>query len=239
MTTYSLLCPTRSRATRAVDFAESAIRTAKHPERLELLFYLDDNDPELQSYYKGMDALKGRLVEAGNIQITEGPEVGVPRATNVLANKSKSEIIMYTSDDQVYIDHGWDSRLDKEVAKYPDRIFCIWFNDGWESEKFCTFPIVSRQWIETLGYFLFPFFEHFFTDTWIWMLAKSVDRAIYIPDVLIEHRHWKIGKSEKDETYERNATFNGDSRHARDWAVIDQFECYFLADVKLLQNSIR
>ena len=71
------------------------------------------------------------------------------------------------------------------------------------------------------------------------MLAKSVDRAIYIPDVLIEHRHWKIGKSEKDQTYERNATSNGDSRHARDRAVIDQFERYFLADVKLLQASIR
>jgi len=57
--------------------------------------------------------------------------------------------------------------------------------------------------------------------------------------VLIEHRHWKIGKSEKDETYQRNATSNGDSRHARDRAVIDQFERYFLADVKLLENSIR
>ena len=70
------------------------------------------------------------------------------------------------------------------------------------------------------------------------MLAKSVDRAIYIPDVLIEHRHWKIGKSEKDETYERNATSNG-SRHARDRSVIDKFERYFLADVKLLQDFIR
>ena len=238
MTTYSLLCPTRSRAARAVEFAESALRTAKHPERLELLFYLDDNDPELESYYSGVDALKLRLAGAGNIQIIEGPEVGVPRATNALAYKSKSEIIMYTSDDQVYIDHGWDSRLDQEVAKYPDRIFCIWFNDGWESENFCTFPIVSRKRIEILGYFLFPFFEHFFTDTWIWMLAKSVDRAIYIPEVLVEHRHWKIGKSEKDKTYERNATFEEDSRHSRDRAVIDQFERYFLADVKLLQNSM-
>ena len=101
MTTYSLLCPTRGRATRAVEFAESAIRTAKHPERLELLFYLDDNDPELQSYYSGMNALKERLNGTENIRITEGPEIGVPGATNELAKKAKSEIIMYASDDQV------------------------------------------------------------------------------------------------------------------------------------------
>ena len=51
---------------------------------------------------------------------------------------------------------------------------------------------------------MFPFFKHFFIDTWVWMLAKSVDRAIYIPDILVEHRHWKAGKAAKDETYNRN-----------------------------------
>ena len=70
------------------------------------------------------------------------------------------------------------------------------------------------------------------------MLAKSVDRAIYIPEVLAEHRHWKNGKSDKDKTYERNATSRGDSRHARDRALIDKFERYFLADVKLLQEAM-
>ena len=146
---------------------------------------------------------------------------------------------MYSSDDQVYVDGGWDYRLDEEVAKYPDKIYCVWFNDGWEAENFCTFPIVSSQWIETLGYFMFPFFEHFFIDSWIWLLAKSLDRAIYIPEILVEHRHWKIGKSEKDDTYERNATSLGDDRHARDRAIIDKFERYFYADVELLKSLMR
>ena len=70
------------------------------------------------------------------------------------------------------------------------------------------------------------------------MLAKSIDRAIYIPEILVEHRHWKIGKSEKDETYERNATKENDSRHARDRALINKFERYFLADVDLLKNTM-
>ena len=86
---------------------------------------------------------------------------------------------------------------------------------------------------------MFPFFEHFFIDSWIWLLAKSLDRAIYIPEILVEHRHWKIGKSDKDETYERNATSLGTSRHARDRAIIDKFERYFHADVELLKSVIR
>ena len=239
MTTYSLLCPTRGRAKRAVEFAESAINTASQPERLELMFYIDNNDPELSSYHTGINALRTRVDKTIKIEITEGPQVGVPHATNILANKSHSDIIMYSSDDQVYVDGGWDYRLDEEVAKYPDNIYCVWFNDGWEAENFCTFPIVSSQWIETLGYFMFPFFEHFFIDSWIWLLAKSLDRAIYIPEILVEHRHWKIGKSEKDDTYERNATSLGDDRHARDRAIIDKFERYFYADVELLKSLMR
>ena len=122
--------------------------------------------------------------------------------------------------------------------KYPDEIYCMWFNDAWESQKFCTFPIVSKKWVKELGYFMFPFFKHFFIDTWVWMLAKSVDRAIYIPDILVEHRHWKAGKAEKDETYNRNITTATNSRHARDREIMDNFERYFVADVGLLEGLI-
>ena len=71
------------------------------------------------------------------------------------------------------------------------------------------------------------------------MLAKCVDRAIYIPEIVVEHRHWKTGKVAKDETYRQNETKPDDSRYIRDREVIDRFERYFLADVELLQNSMK
>ena len=118
----------------------------------------------------------------------------------------------------------------------------MWFNDGWEAGNFCTFPILSRRWVEILGYLQFPFFEHFFADAWIWMLAKAVGRDHYIDDVQVEHRHWKTGKSDMDATYQRHATDHDnspeDSRHARDRAVIDKFERYFLADVEALKGAM-
>lgn len=171
-----------------------------------------------------------------HISLTIGPAIGVPAAVNLLIQKTDADVFMVANDDQVYIDTGWDVRLDQETAKHPDGIYCIWFNDDWESQNFCTFPIISRKWVETLGYMIFPFFEHFFGDSWIWMLAKSVDRAIYLEDVLVEHRHWKSGKGTMDETYRRNSTDGENSRHARDRAVIDKFERYFLADVDALKK---
>ena len=168
-----------------------------------------------------------------------GPSIGVPRAANRLFEKSNADIFLTSNDDQVFIDQDWDLRLDIEINKFPDNIFCIWFNDNWESQKFCTFPIVSRKWIETLGYLQFPFFEHFFTDAWIWMLAKSIGRDHYIDDLIVEHRHWKTGKSKKDSTYAKHLTIEGKSQHARDRSIIDKFERYFVADVEALKNAMR
>jgi hypothetical protein len=70
------------------------------------------------------------------------------------------------------------------------------------------------------------------------MLAKAVGRDHYIADVVVEHRHWKTGKAEKDSTYEKHLTTEDDSRHARDRAVIDKFERYFHADVEALKNAM-
>lgn len=240
MQRYALLCPTRGRPERAAEAARSAFQTAAKPERIEYLYYVDSDDPDLAAYQSMVPILADELAGlGGKVELTVGPPVGVLKAFNKLTESTDADVFMVATDDQIFVDADWDLRLDLETAKFSDGIYCMWFNDNWESKNFCTAPIVSRVWIETLGYFLLPLFEHFFADAWIWMLAKAVDRAVYIPDILVEHRHWKSGKAEMDETYERNASQPGDSRHARDRAVIDRFERYFLADTELLQKSMK
>ena len=201
------------------------------------MLWVDDDDSTAGDYEKAVADLKVEF-SSSDISLRFGPSVGVPKAANNLYDDTTADIVMTSNDDQVFIDNGWDDRLDLEIAKYPDGIFCMWFNDKWESENFCTFPVISRRWIETLGYLQFPFFEHFFVDAWIWMLAKAVGRDHYIADVVVEHRHWKTGKAEKDSTYEKHLTTEDDSRHARDRAVIDKFERYFHADVEALKNAM-
>ena len=202
------------------------------------MLYIDDDDLALKKYDSNISNIQKQFSHS-SISIMHGPPIGVPRAANILFERSTADVFLTSNDDQVFIDHDWDLRLDSEIAKFPDNIFCIWFNDNWESKKFCTFPIVSRKWIETLGYLQFPFFEHFFTDAWTWMLAKSVGRDHYIDDLIIEHRHWKNGKSKKDLTYEKHLTTEGESRHARDRSIIDKFERYFHADVEALKNVMQ
>ncbi len=218
------------------NFVHSAFKTAASPDRIEVLLYIDNDDESLRGYETNIKALEGTF-GSKNINPIFGPSIGVPRAANKLFEHSTGDIFLTSNDDQVFMTYGWDERLDSEILKYPDGIYCLWFNDNWESNNFCTFPIVSRKWIETLGYLQFPFFEHFFADAWLWMLAKSVNRAIYLDDVTVEHRHWKTGKSIMDDTYEKHLTTEDGSIYNRDRAIIDKFERYFLADVEALKSK--
>ena len=49
----SICCPSRGRPTLAKRMAESAINTAKN-KNIEILFYLNDDDTELENYKKAL-----------------------------------------------------------------------------------------------------------------------------------------------------------------------------------------
>ena len=124
-----------------------------------------------------------------------GEPIGISKAWNELAQQCRGNLLIMAADDQIYNTVGWDTRLDEEVQKYPDRIFCMWFNEGHWGEKLCTFPIVSRHWYATLGYFTTGIFECLYDDLWITDLAHRVDRLHYIGLVYWSGiLAWYIGK---------------------------------------------
>ena len=199
----SLLCPTRQRPNQALRLILTVLATADLPERVEVLFYIDADDPTREEYIKQFQSRASDLQRLSRCLFIVGDPIGISKAWNELAEKSQGDLLIMAADDQVYNTVGWDTLLDEEIQKYPDRIFCMWFNEGHWGEQLCTFPIVSRQWYSTLGYFTTGIFECLYDDLWITDLAKRVDRLHYIPDILTEHFHWSYGKSEIDATYER------------------------------------
>lgn len=199
--TISLLCPTRGRAAQAMRLALSVVQTASQPERIELLFYVDSNDPEKVTYEKALQQHKSQLDRLRRCLVVVAEPIGISKAWNILAAVSQGSLLVMAADDQTYNTTGWDDRLLAEIQRFPDEIFCMWFNEGHWGENLCTFPIVSRKWCVTLGYFTTGLFECLYDDLWIMDLAQRLDRLHYIPDVLTEHLHWSYGKSEIDETY--------------------------------------
>ena len=164
-----------------------------------------------------------------------GQTLRTPLLNNILADRAQGNILMITNDDQVFIDQGWDASIDAETKQFPDDIYCMWFNDGRYQDKICTFPILSRKWIDTLGYIEPVLFEHFNCDLWTWQIAKIINRTHYISDIRVDHLHPDTGKSTADTTTERN--LKGEKPQI-DKAIFAKFERYRILDASLLQNVI-
>ena len=136
----SILTPTRGRPAGALRLFETAHETAENPDQLECLFYVDEDDPELSGY-----------VDVPGVHV--GEPISVSKSWNVIANLCHGGLLMMGNDDLIFKSRGWDEVLHHEVAKFPDGIFCMFFDDGINAGAHCAFSIVSRRWYETLGKF--------------------------------------------------------------------------------------
>lgn len=199
MKKISILTPTRERVDICERMIQSVLDTVNHPERMELLFYVDDDDPQLQQYRIMFETQRAFI----DVRHFEDEPMSVSKSWNVIAEECTGDILKMGNDDIIYKTRGWDDILDEEVLNYPDDIYVMWFRDG--TGPHCTFPIVSRKWYETLGYFTPGIFKFIANDTWIQRIGKTVGRLHPIKNVLNEHQlHEPGGKGIHDATHDRN-----------------------------------
>ncbi len=215
--TISLLCPTRERLASAKRLVKSVYRTAVIPERIEILFYVDADDIQKDAYQLFAELTKNIFKRLLRCEFFIGEPMSISKSCNILASRSKGDVLILSNDDQVYVDYGWDICLDNEVKKFPDGIYCMWFNEGLTAGRNCLSPIVSRKWYETLGYFTPGIFEFWNNDTWIEDIARKIDRLHYIPNMLVQHLHYMVGRSWFDKTYHCHVD-KGD--HERDYELL-------------------
>jgi glycosyl transferase/beta-hydroxylase protein BlmF len=183
---------------------QSVLDTVNHPERIELCFYIDEDDPQRESYCRMFPDYEKKI----ECRVYIDEPMSVSKSWNLIAEDCTGDILKMGNDDILYRTKGWDDRLDQEAAKFPDDIYVMWFHDG--NSNACTFPIVSRKWYEALGYFTPGIFQFIANDTWIQRIGKTVGRLHYVPNVLNEHvRYDDKGELLKDKVYDRNRVGDG------------------------------
>jgi len=235
----SMICPSRQRPADFKRTITSAIEPAKPLDRLEFLIYVDNDDPTVDEYWAIIRELRAQHGHKLDLNMICGEPIGVINCVNHLAFNSTGTVIMPFSDDHVFRTQGWDMLLDVAVDKFPDQIYCAWFNDNWESERWATSPIVSRKWIETLGYYLVPLFEVYYVDTWVWLLGQKLQRSAYIRDGLVEHLHWKNKRREVDDTDLSRGEDAGVKVQRRDQERLQKFQRYLDLDARLLASVMQ
>lgn len=171
--------------------AVSSIRQTS-TEEVEILVWVDDDDiPSIELAKK----LPIRyIIQPRNRSLS--------KMLNGLAEIATGDILSLGNDDFIYRTPGWDVMIENAYAACPDKILMVHGTDGGvHCGNFAVIPFISRRWMEITGRFCPPYFPGHLVDTWLNEIANALGRRRYLPNVLIEHMHHSLGKSQFDQTY--------------------------------------
>ncbi|MCF8719356.1 glycosyltransferase family 2 protein [Nitrospina gracilis] len=207
LTRISLLMPTRGRREQAARCLESLVTTASHPDALEVVVYVDDDDPESH-------ALDCRDIAFRKII---GPQSNLGALNTACLKRTTGGIIGAINDDVVVHTHGWDDRLRAIHARFPDGIYLAYPNDLFLGERMASFPFMPRTACDALGD-PFPaeypgdFQDHHLLDLFQRLKHRGHDRIVYMEDVVMEHLHVRFGNGKGDpDRYNGRALGEGDN----------------------------
>ena len=237
----SILTPTRNRVNRLNDFIMSVYGHTRKKGRVEMLMYVDADDPSLPQYKEYDKHCQTEFADMLNIHFVFGESKSVSESWNDLYAKSVGDILIMGNDDLLYRTSLWDLRIEKESERFRDDIYCMWMDDKINDNRHCAFPIVSRKWCETLGYFAPGVFKFGYNDTWVYDIAKRIGRCHWVPSVVGEHMHFTQIKSQTDDTYKRNRVGDRGNLYQLDGQTFDSPEMVEkrIADAEKLRGVMK
>ena len=196
----SILCPTRGRTDAMGRLVRSAREMAANPTEIEFIFYVDDDD-------------ENSAVEADHLDATavRGPRIVLSEMWNRCWNEARYDVAMHCGDDIIFRSPDWDLHVLYAFERHPDKIVLVHGRDGYQDAGLATHGFMHRRWVETLGYFVPPYFSSDYNDTWLTEIADAVGRRVYLPEVFTEHMHPVVGKGTWDQTHQERL-----ARHQRD-----------------------
>jgi len=191
--------------------------TRGRPENLHRLIHsIQDTAlqwPELVVYVDNDDERGGEIVSIGldhKIRFVHGDRQTLTACWNDCYKACSGDIVMFAADDLVFRTKYWDVMVAKAFREQDDKILFVHGDDGHWGKEFGTHGFLHRNWIDTVGYVLPPYFSSDYGDTWVNEVADALGRRKYLPFVT-EHMHFLWGKSQMDATYEDRL-----ARHKRD-----------------------
>lgn len=201
----SLLMPTRGRPSLAERFFHSVAEMSSHPEAVEVIFYVDDDDTGSHRLDSHEICVK-RLI---------GPRLSMGEYNARCLQESRGDIVILVNDDMVIRTPGWDDKVRAMHASFPDGVYLAYGNDLFKGSKLCSFPILSRRTCELLmepypREYQGAFIDYHLLDIFKRLQHAGHDRIRYLADVIFEHMHYRSGKAAKDETYINRSRFADD-----------------------------
>jgi hypothetical protein len=200
----AILVPSRERMNRRLTLLTSIITSVSDINNVNIYFGVDKDDPTRDLIYKVSKAIPCvRIVDIDN----NGQFIGLGKMWNICVNNCNEEIISMIGDDMVFKTPNWDLEVIKEFSEDcpEDKIKAIHCNDDCHGAKLAVNLFCHRKYAEVMGQFMREEFKINWVDQWLHQVFNAFGRLKYRGDIMIEHRHWVLGKDTRDRTAERMA----------------------------------
>ena len=196
MIIFSFLLPTRGRPTLVQRLFDSIVATTSRLEELEIVLAVDDDDLESQ-------AIEDARLNLKKVILPRGATMGTLNQTAYEA--STGRFVMAMNDDVVLRTPGWDAAVQSAFALHPDNIALIHVNDLLFQERLCTFPMLSREACDLigfceLGYRRYRIDDHIY-DIYNMLAYLGHKRIVYLPGVIFEHENFSEEGEAADNTF--------------------------------------
>jgi len=174
----AVVCPTRGRPERVVKMVASVLEYSQ----ADVLLYVDKDD---------VPSTRLRF-DSERVVLMIGEPQGRGRAVNALCDTFRQyRGYLVVSDDIVFTRPGWDVELEQGLDTFSNDIGLVHLKGSdtlqAEGQPWVNWACVSRNWLDTLGWFNYPELEHFCQDTVLQILAESLGRIHHVPQVALHH----------------------------------------------------
>lgn len=193
---FSLLCPTRGRPQGIVRLLDSAMHTIKDKSRVEIVFCCDVDDSvsnkQVAHCIHTYPSLNIRLFVRGRSEYLNRDYY------NFMADRALGEFVWAVGDDVVLLTKDWDEILYNNIvnaySKQKDRVLYVSIDDSTPvpnpgDPPFCCFPLISKEAIKALGFFLSPSIPTWGADQTVFTVYNhpDINRVLVVWDVIVDH----------------------------------------------------
>jgi len=151
---------------------------------------------------------------------------------NAMTNP-KNQLFMLGADDTVFSTPGWDDAILDHYNNLEDKIHVYSFQDSRDRDG-TPHPIVTREYIDAMGYFLPPIYLHWFVDLWTVAIAKANNCFTHLHDYQLIH----IKPSDSGNPDETHSRIRRMGWHDRDKYVNDTCQHFLSFEKNRLGSAI-
>jgi len=235
----AIITPSRSRIEGLYRLFKSINGTISGENKIDLIVAIDTDDPFRNDYATLNIQMRDEAINNLRVTLTIDKRKPVSKIWNDLTKirniEGFPEWYICGNDDFVFNTVGWDKVLAEKIKSKKHPYYMFFFDDGIHGANHGAFPIVSRQWITTLGYYFPEKFIHNYPDTWVNDIALKAEVREFIPEIKGTHLHYSEGLSKFDTTYSEGMA---DNSNEKDKSVYQSTESERIKASNLIKSKI-